>query len=97
MVSNMESLTLTNASDVQLALTKTIRRLREQQKLSRASLSERSGVPAATIKKFELSQQISLRQFLLLWQSVDDLEKLMNLTKQDKFQPQTIQDVLDHE
>lgn len=61
---------------------------RKQLKLSREALAERSTVPMATLKKFELTGQISFRQLLLLWQSVDDLQRLYCLTLQ---QPSSIQ------
>jgi hypothetical protein len=39
-------------------------------------------VPASTIKKFEVTQQISFRQFILLWQSLDELSRLNSLTQE---------------
>lgn len=52
--------------------------------------------PPPPSKKFELSGQISLRQFLLLWQSLDDLQTLYALTTGAPrgTAPQTIEDVL---
>ncbi len=38
-------------------------------------------VPAPTNKKFELTGQISFRQLLLLWQSLDSLDRLYRLTQ----------------
>lgn len=76
-----EMITLIDDADVQLAFAAHLRRLRGQAKLSRDALAERSGVPASTIKKFELSGQISFRQLLLLWQSLDDLRRLFALTR----------------
>lgn len=67
--------------DLQRAFAAHLRRLRKQSKLSRDALAKRSGVPASTIKKFELSGQISFRQLLLLWQSLDDLRRLHALTR----------------
>ncbi|WP_328987809.1 hypothetical protein [Thiorhodovibrio winogradskyi] len=46
-----------------------IKTQRKTLKLSRQALAARSTVPAPTIKKFETTGQISLRQFLLLWQN----------------------------
>jgi len=54
------------------------------QKLSRAALAVRSCIPAATIKKFELTGQISFRQLLLLWQTLDSLDRLYQLTQPNK-------------
>jgi predicted transcriptional regulator len=71
---------------------------RKNLKLSREALAERSTVPASTIKKFETTGQISLRQFLLLWQSVDELSSLHQLTqtkqKSQTKMPTSIDEVL---
>ncbi len=74
-------LSLLSVTDVQLALREHIKQQRKTLKLSREALAERSTVPASTIKKFETTGQISLRQFLLLWQSVDELSNLHKLTQ----------------
>ncbi|WP_444861009.1 helix-turn-helix domain-containing protein [Vibrio splendidus] len=58
-----------------------MRGLRKQAKLSREALAQRSCVPASTIKKFELTGQISFRQLLLLWHSLDSLDRLYQLTQ----------------
>jgi hypothetical protein len=81
-------LTLLSVTDLQAALREHIKLQRKILKLSRDALAERSTVPASTIKKFETTGQISLRQFLLLWQSVDELSSLHQLT-QTKQQSQT--------
>ncbi len=93
------SVMLLDEQDVQQAFAAHLRRLRRQAKLSRQALAQRSTVPAATIKKFELSGQISLRQLLLLWQSLDDLQRLFALTQFDSNRmtaPKTIDEVLKH-
>ncbi|HNA21055.1 MAG TPA: helix-turn-helix transcriptional regulator, partial [Agitococcus sp.] len=73
-------LTLNSAYDVQQSLAEAVRIRRKQKKWSRQELAERSGVPAATIKHFESTGQISLRQFLLLWQLLDSLDTILELT-----------------
>lgn len=83
--------------DVQRAFAVHLRRLRKKAKLSRDALAERSGVPASTIKKFELTGQISFRQLLLLWQSLDDLRRLYVLTRHspgEASMPSSIDEVL---
>ena len=91
----MVSISLLDEGDVQSALADRLRRRRKVRGYSREQLAERSGVPAATIKKFELTGQISLRQFLLLWQSLDDLQALYVLTTgAARLAPQSIEDVL---
>jgi transcriptional regulator with XRE-family HTH domain len=94
----MNKLSLLSTADVQSSLCDWLRLLRKEQKLSRQQLALRSTVPASTIKKFENTGQISLRQFILLWQSLDELARLNDLTKADERQsphlPLTIDQVL---
>jgi transcriptional regulator with XRE-family HTH domain len=88
---------LLDDADVQQVFATHLRRLRKQAKLSRDALAARSGVPASTIKKFELTGQISFRQLLLLWQSLDDLRRLYALTRRSPEQsemPSSIAEVL---
>ena len=77
----MSKLSLLSTTDVQESLCQWITSQRKASKLSREKLAQRSTVPASTIKKFETTGQISLRQFLLLWQSVDELKRLNDLTR----------------
>ncbi len=93
----MNKMSLFSATDVQTSLQEWLIAQRKAQKLSRDRLAEISTVPSSTIKKFETTGQISFRQFLLLWQSVDDLQRLQSLTevssiKTDK--PMSIEEVL---
>ena len=91
----MARFSLLSGSEVQQALAAHLRGCRKAAKLSREALAERSTVPAPTIKKFELTGQISMRQFLLLWQCLDDLERLQALTKpQRTSRPTTIDEVI---
>lgn len=88
---------LLDDQDVQQAFAAHLRALREQAKLSREALAQRSCVPAPTIKKFELTGQISFRQLLLLWQTLDDLSRLYELTQsrgQPDRMPASIEEVL---
>jgi transcriptional regulator with XRE-family HTH domain len=75
------SFSILDDTDVSQAFAAHLRGLRKQAKLSREALAQRSCVPASTIKKFELSGQISFRQLLLLWQSLDSLDRLYQLTQ----------------
>ncbi len=93
----MSELSLLSATDVQTSMCKWLILNRTTLKLSREKLANRSAVPAATIKKFETTGQISFRQFLMLWQSLDDLERLNSLTKHSskiKRAPLSIDEVL---
>ncbi|CAM4324090.1 HTH cro/C1-type domain-containing protein [Shewanella livingstonensis] len=92
--------TLLDDADVSQAYAAYLRELRQQAKLSRSALAERSCVPAATIKKFELTGKISFRQLLLLWQTLDSLDRLYQLTQPNKERtaiPTSIDEVLKDE
>ncbi|MEE9304279.1 MAG: helix-turn-helix transcriptional regulator [Thiotrichaceae bacterium] len=90
----MQLLSLLTPNDVQQQLALAVRQKRKQMKWSRDALAERSTVPTSTIKKFETTSQISLRQFILLWQCVDSLENLSALTKEANPKPSSIDEVL---
>lgn len=90
----MERFSLLSSVDVQLKLAGAVRERRQSLKLSREALAGKSTVPAPTIKKFETTGQISLRQFILLWQSVDALERLAALCQPTPAQPRSIDEVL---
>jgi len=92
----MSLLSIFSATDVQKKLTVSIRSKRKQLKLSRPALSKISTVPVATIKRFETTGQISLRQFILLWQCVDSLDNLIQITKETEKRPETINEVIGH-
>lgn len=83
-----------DAAEVQRLMAEHLRRQREAAGMSRDALAERSLVPASTIKKFELGSQISLRQFMLLWQSLDELSRLAELTRPLPTMPTSIEEVL---
>ena len=87
-------LSLLTATDVQDRLAKSVRGRRRQRGLSRRVLAERSTVPASTIKRFETTGQISLRQFILLWQCLDELQRLAALADAPEGEPHTIEEVL---
>lgn len=89
-------ITLIDDHDVKFALMTHLRKQRKSTKLSREALAQLSGVPAPTIKKFETTGDIALRQFLKLWLCLDDLNRLYELTKHQTqtATPQTIDEVL---
>ena len=90
----MDTLSLLTPNEVQQNLAQAVRAKRKAAKLSRDALAERSTVPAPTIKKFESTGQISLRQFILLWQCLDSLDRLNQLTIPSPAVPQSIEEVL---
>ncbi|BEH15185.1 helix-turn-helix domain-containing protein [Marinobacter shengliensis] len=86
---------LISGRDVQVAFAAYVQERRKALKWSRAVLAARSTVPAPTIKKFETTGQISLRQFILLWQCVDDLHRLQDLTSAEQEpMPRSLDEVL---
>ncbi|CDH02035.1 helix-turn-helix domain-containing protein [Xenorhabdus bovienii] len=87
-------LSLYTAYDVQHELRDFIKRQRKQQKITVEVLSKRSGVPYSTIRKFERTGNISLRQFLMLLEAIGELNPLHQLTKERKQEPITIAEVL---
>ncbi|WP_165726736.1 helix-turn-helix transcriptional regulator [Pseudoalteromonas sp. SA25] len=90
---------LLSEGDVQLAFAEHLKEHRKKAKMSREALAKKSTVPASTIKKFEVTGLISFRQLLLLWQSLDDLTRLYELTKaptQGKNAPTSIAQVLNN-
>lgn len=89
---------LFDEQDVQQMLCNYLKHRRKSAKLSRQALATRCGVPAATIKHFETTGNISLRQFLLLWLTLDDLSRLTALMQaSDRVRPMTIKEVLSNE
>ncbi len=93
----MNTLSLLSATDVQTSLCALLVSNRKALKLSREKLAVCSTVPATTIKKFETTGQISFRQFIMLWQCLDDLTRLNALTKPSarvNQPPRTIDEVL---
>ncbi|WP_064792327.1 hypothetical protein [Shewanella woodyi] len=87
-------LNLYTAFDVQMELRDFISQSRKLNKLSVEELSSRSGVPYGTIRKFETTGNISLRQFLMLYEAIGNLSKVRTLTKTDNEQPTSIEEVL---
>lgn len=81
------------SSDIQMEIARYLRSLRRAQKLSRDALAERSTVPAPTIKRFELTGEISFRQLCLLWETLDDLGRLKALCDVETM-PKSIEEVL---
>lgn len=85
---------LISVSEVQAALTEHLRTRRKALKISRRVLAERSTVPAPTIRHFEMTGQISLRKFLLLWQCLDQLQRIADVTMLHSADPTSIDEVL---
>lgn len=62
--------------------------------LTQEGLAERSGVPLATLRKFEQKGAISMEAFLKLLMVVGGLEEIINVLKPSKPNFTSIDDVL---
>jgi len=60
----------------------------------RATLSEKSGVPVSTIKRFESTGEISLRQLLMLIHALGLLTRLDKLLKMDDAEGMSMNDYI---
>ena len=68
-------ITINSATEVQSTVAAQFRDTRKARRHSRATAAIRSGVPAPTIRRFEVSGEISLRQFLMLCEVYGNLGK----------------------
>lgn len=85
---------LISFSKAQQKLAESVRERRLLLELTQEGLAERSGVPLATLRKFEQKGLISLESFLRLLQVVGGLEELMNSLKPPKQNFASIEEVL---
>lgn len=70
-----------NVSELKLSLAERIKRARLSQKWTRPMLAERANVNQYTLKRFELSGEISLCDFLALCEALGGLSDLKRLFK----------------
>lgn len=80
-------------SEIQQHLAESFQQARLRQNHSRRTASEMTGVPEATLRKFESSGEISLRQFILLCNSYGEPSQWKNLFSEP--QPQSIAEMKD--
>ena len=81
----------------QKKLVQNIRGRRLLMELTQEGLSERSGVPLSTLRKFEQKGLISLDSFLKILSVVGGLEEIMNVLQPMKPNFKSIDDVLKSE
>lgn len=84
--------------DLQDALRDFLLERRKVLKKSRRSLAEQSGVPAPTIRRFEETGEISLRQFCVLWCTLSDENAFItfiNSLRTRRCLPKTMKEVLE--
>ncbi|GAB2632179.1 helix-turn-helix domain-containing protein [Belliella aquatica] len=87
-------ISLISPSKAQQKIAANIRERRLLLELTQEGLAERSGVPLATLRKFEQKGMISLESLLKLLLVVGGLEEIVNTLKPQKSKYASIDDVL---
>lgn len=84
-------------SKTQRKIVENIRDRRLQMELTQEGLSERSGVPLSTLRKFEQKGVISLESFLKILSVVGGLEEMLDALKSKEQHFKSIDEVLKSE
>jgi transcriptional regulator with XRE-family HTH domain len=87
-------ISLISISKAQQKLAENVRDKRLSMDLTQESLAERSGVPLATLRKFEQKGVISLESFLKLLMVVGGIEEIIQVLKPSKPNFTSIDEVL---
>ena len=88
-------LSLLSPFDLQLELAQFIKTTRKFKGYSVQAFSEKTGVPNSTIRKFESTGEISLRQFLMLYAEIGKLTDLQQFTRKPEA-PKSLDEVIKH-
>ncbi len=65
--------------EVMIEIAGKVRAVRKENKFTQMKLSTRSGVPYATLKKFELTGQISFESLLKIFQALNRIDEFESL------------------
>ena len=87
-------MSLINPSKAQKKIAQNARAKRLQLELTQEGLASRSGVPLATLRKFEQRGAISLESFLKLYTVLGGLDDIINATTPQESPFRSIDDVL---
>ncbi len=87
----------TSLTKAQRKITENIRDRRLQMGLTQEGLSQRSGVPVSTLRKFEQKNVISLESFLKILSVVGGLEEMLDALKPKEQLFKSIDEVLKSE
>ena len=87
-------ISLISTSKAQIKLAEHIRARRLSMELTQEGLAERSGVPLATLRRFERKGLISMESFLKLLMIVGGMEELLEVLKPSKPVFKSIDEVL---
>lgn len=82
---------LDSVEDLMQVLSRNLQKRRLEKNISRAMLSQLSGVPAATIAKFEKNHKISLESYIALCKALGYSDEIKNLLSEPKYN--TIQEL----
>lgn len=85
------TINLNSPADTQLLIAKAAKQARLAKNWRVSTLAERTGIPEGTLKRFERTGEISLRQFLMLIHTLGDPESLTRLFLQPL--PGNIEDI----
>ncbi len=88
-------LSLLSPFDLQLELCQFVKNTRKLKGYSVQAFSDKTGVPNSTIRKFENTGEISLRQFLMLYAEIGNLTELQQLTQKAEA-PKSLDEVIKH-
>lgn len=86
-------LSLLSPFDLQLELSQFVKTTRQAKGYSVQAFSEKTGVPNSTIRKFENTGEVSLRQFLMIYAAISNLSDFQQLTKKVDM-PNSIDEVI---
>ncbi|MFT5708989.1 MAG: transcriptional regulator with XRE-family HTH domain [Oceanospirillaceae bacterium] len=86
-------LSLLTPFDIQLEFSQFCKKNRKTKGYSTKALSDITGVPDSTIRKFEKTGEISFRQFLMIFAEIGKLTELQKLTQQS-YTPKNLAEVL---
>jgi len=87
-------LSLISIFQAEQKLAENVRERRLNLELTQLGLAERSGVPLATLRKFEQKGAISLESFLKLLMVVGGLEDIVEVLKPSKFNFTSIDEIM---
>ena len=66
-------------NDIQLIIAANFKKRRKEHRITQKELSNKSGIPLASIKRFEQIGEISLKSLIKLSQALDYEKELLNL------------------
>ncbi|KGJ97133.1 helix-turn-helix transcriptional regulator [Thalassotalea sp. ND16A] len=81
--------------DTQIELASFVKKARKKKGYSCEAFSVKTGVPDSTIRRFEKTGEISLRQFLMIYAEVGKLTDIQQLTRPAE-SPKSLDEVINN-